>query len=110
MNFDLKRPCAKCPFRSDVEPYLRRSRAHEIARALDRSTFACHETTHSLGAPVDRTEQHCAGALIMLESEGRPSQMMRIAERLGLYDRTKLAEDSPVHDSRAEFIAHHGGE
>lgn len=37
----------------------------------------------------------------MLETkhEGRPNQMMRIAERLGFYDRTALVMDSPVSES-----------
>lgn len=29
---------------------------------------------------------HCAGAMIVLEHEERPNQIMRIAERLGFYD------------------------
>jgi hypothetical protein len=33
---------------------------------------------------------HCAGMLIFLEKRNQPTQMMRICERLGLYDRTKL--------------------
>ena len=33
---------------------------------------------------------HCAGALIFLEKREEPHQMMRIAERLGMYDHTKL--------------------
>ena len=33
---------------------------------------------------------HCAGALIYLEKRERPHQMMRISERLGMYDYTQL--------------------
>jgi hypothetical protein len=44
-------------------------------------------------------EAHCAGALIMLERLGQPSQMMRIGERLGLYDRTGLDMEAPVFES-----------
>jgi len=36
------------------------------------------------------TTPHCAGALIYLEKRNRSHQMMRICERLGMYDRTKL--------------------
>ena len=44
-------------------------------------------------------EAHCAGALILLEKLGEPSQMMRVCERIGLYDRTKLDMAAPVFDS-----------
>lgn len=33
---------------------------------------------------------HCAGVLIFLEKRRKSHQMMRIAERIGLYDHTKL--------------------
>lgn len=106
-EFKLSRPCSKCPFRTDVPGYLRRGRAAEIAGALDRSTFSCHETVHALGAPKSKPEQHCAGALIMMEREGVRGQMVRIAGRLGLYDPSKLDTGAPVHASREEFIEHH---
>lgn len=109
MNFSLKRPCAKCPFRTDVRPYLRPERAEEILLAITEqdATFACHETTehdedgdHMLTAK----EQHCAGALIMLEKMDQPNQMMRIAERMGFYDRTKLHMDAPVYDCADDML------
>jgi hypothetical protein len=34
----------------------------------------------------------------------KPHQMMRISERLGLYDRRKLHMDAPVHNNLGEFI------
>lgn len=88
MNYDLVRPCAHCPFRTDVPPFLRRARAVEIRWSLTRGEFPCHETT---GVRNDRRvpeneQQHCAGALIMLEHAGQSSQMMRISERLGAHE------------------------
>ena len=50
--------------------------------------------------------EHCAGALIFLEAQEQPNQMMRIAERLGLYDRRKLDMESPVFDD-ADAMADH---
>jgi len=47
--------------------------------------------------------QHCAGALILMEKMKRPSQMMRIVERLGMYDATKLQMDAPVFSSFEEM-------
>lgn len=46
-----------------------------------------------------KDSQHCAGALIFLEKIEEPHQMMRICERLGMYDRTKLDMDAPVFES-----------
>lgn len=48
-------------------------------------------------------EMHCAGALILLERANRASQMMRIAERLGMYDRTKLDMQAKVFASFDEM-------
>jgi len=98
--FGLTTPCPQCPFRSDIPPYLSARRVREIQRSLERATFPCHETTgakgrrHARGGPVS-----CAGALILSEKEGRAGQMMRIGERLGLYDRRKLDMTAPVYDS-----------
>lgn len=111
MKYDLRRPCTKCPFRTDIRAYLCRARAREIVRALDRSDFPCHETVdyddESDGVVTEKS-QHCAGALIMLERVNRPSQMMRIMERLRFYDRTKLDMSAPVFRSPAAFIAAQG--
>ncbi len=103
MNFDLKTPCPNCPFRSDIRPYLTKARVDQLESDLERCTFTCHKTTVHDGDSGDMKDgpnaQHCAGALILLEKLRRPSQMMRIAERLGLYDRTKLEMKAPVFDS-----------
>lgn len=56
--------------------------------------FPCHQT-----ADADNEESkfratdksvHCAGALIFNEKRDTPNQMMRICERLGFYNRSKL--------------------
>lgn len=78
-------------------------RVDEIEAGLMRSEFPCHKTSdHSQDedeyVPTGQ-EAHCAGALILLEKIERPSQMMRISERLGLYDRSKLDMNAPVYDS-----------
>ena len=108
MNYDLKKPCANCPFRTDIAPYLTKGRVREIDQALVRGTFACHKTTgveKDGEITVDSSEmQHCAGALILLEKTGRSSQMMRIVERLGGYDRTKLDMEAPVFGSFSEMV------
>ena len=108
MNFNLRRPCKHCPFRSDRNGFLDAARAREIA-TLDAS-FACHETIDhddDGDGVVLPDSSHCAGFLIMREKLNKPSQMMRIAERLGLYDRRKLDMDAPVYDSVAEMVRCH---
>jgi hypothetical protein len=104
--YGLTSPCDNCPFRSDVKPYIRAARVREIERSLVRSEFPCHKTMKheddgeegSVYVPSGG-EIHCAGALILMEKEGRSSQMMRISGRLGLYDPSKLKMDAPVYDS-----------
>lgn len=112
MKFDLRRPCDNCPFRSDVRFPLEVQRVEEIVQAITEKdlTFACHKTTRfdpETGEAVrgNPKEQHCAGALIMLEKMERPNQMMRISERLGFYDRTKLEMDYvPVYENGEDMI------
>ena len=75
--YDLKTPCADCPFRSDVE-------LHDgVARALpDMLTkLENHELMHTCHKTDDRSDgfvegykgelQHCAGMLIMLKNSGQ---------------------------------------
>lgn len=108
----MKTPCPHCPFRTDIRGYLRPERMEEIIDALlDGGTFTCHKTTvpdEEDGMVDGPNAQHCAGALIFLEHQERPNQMMRIAERLGFYDRTKLDMEAPVPDCEYELIEHHG--
>lgn len=120
MNLDLVRPCKSCPFRADVKPFITWQRAKEICDALlvHQGSFQCHKTVDydkadedgEVSAHVAASEenaQHCAGATIMLEKMERPNQWMRIAERIGKYDRTKLDMSSPVYGSAAAMVAAH---
>lgn len=109
MKFSLTKPCKDCPFRTDNGFILRNDRVEEICEALEvfQQTFSCHKTTqHDDDGECIRQdgEIHCAGALIMLEHMDRPNQMMRIAERCGMYDRTKLDMDSPVFSNTDEMM------
>jgi hypothetical protein len=115
MDFDLKRPCQHCPFRTDcLKGWLGRERAREIADSILRGEpFPCHETTveGEDGEHISSSwEQHCAGSMILLEGLGKngmPNQLMHIAERLGLYDRHALDMAAPVFGSAEDFIDHH---
>lgn len=66
---------------------------------LIRQVYYCQDFYSRTG-----DEQHCAGALILLEKLDRPSQMMRISERIGMYDRRKLDMDAPVFDTFRKMI------
>lgn len=123
--YTLKSPCANCPFRSDKPFHLDSDRVKEIADSLrdlpeaPGGTFYCHTTVDygsRVGEQVQDAEDDaeadafdgritsrsraCAGALATLEKEQRPNQIMRIAERLGLYDMKRLDhENAPVYES-----------
>lgn len=122
MKFSLVRPCPKCPFRRDcLSGWLGEVRSSEIAQSVLHGdlTFACHETTafaeddhgEDTYAPTGE-EQHCVGAMLLVEKEGAANSMLQVAERLGLRDPDIIdpAAADLVFDSEAEFIAHHSGE
>lgn len=88
MNFNMKKPCQDCPFRpgSSTNETLAEGRLDEIVSDIrGGSAFICHKTLDHV-----KNNEHCAGALVFLEREDRPNQLMRVAERLGVYDRHKL--------------------
>jgi hypothetical protein len=100
--YSMTTPCPQCPFRADIPGYLTAGRVRSIERDLIRGEFHCHKTTATIetedGAERVSTPEsiHCAGALILLEKLERPSQMMRISQRLGMYDPTTLDMDAPI--------------
>lgn len=103
MKYDLVTPCNLCPFRNDEgRLYVHVS----VLRGMASGPFCCHKTgvVNDETSEIEPTEksQHCAGALIMMEKMKTPNQMMRIAERLGMYDRRKLDMTAPVFGSFAE--------
>lgn len=114
MRYDMRRPCDKCPFRRGALQLSRASVRGIVGQFANGSAgqFVCHKTAvvdddegvfTAVGAPK---AQHCAGALIFAEKHSRPTQMMRIAERLGFYDHTKLEAHDEVYDSLREALAH----
>jgi len=116
MDYDKYEPCSDCPFRCDIKAYLTYDRVQDLEDSLERGSFPYHKTLdyntlekagHEEGDllpdEVEKKAKHCAGALILMEKEERPSQMMRICERIGLYDRRKLDMDAPIYDSFADM-------
>lgn len=123
--FDLVGPCKDCPFRNDKahqRGWLGERRAQGIYDGLkEGSTFICHKTLEHSDDDYDEEtgeyrphysakNQFCAGALILIEKTGDAdhSQAIQVAERLGLYDKSKLKiQDSPVFDTGEEFVEWH---
>lgn len=99
MKYTQTTPCKECPFLKSMKNGFTMMRLMEFAC----TEFPCHKS-----ATLDENEDghsefvankdsvHCAGALIFLEKRNAPNQMMRIAERLGMYDCTKLNMNAPV--------------
>ena len=104
-SYCLTTPCPKCPFRNDIPAYLTFDRAMEIGGS--EGEFHCHLTTDSddetgegISTPSSKV---CAGFLILREKMGQPNQMMRIAERLGMYEAPKLDMNAPVYEDVYEM-------
>lgn len=89
MKYNLHKPCEECPFL--VGARFEEDRLEEFASG----EFPCHmqseidDKGHFVPRDNGKTN-HCAGALIYLEKRNAPHQMMRICERLSVYDRSKL--------------------
>lgn len=94
MKYTKTKPCSDCPFLQGNEDAFTDRRLSEFASG----EFPCHKTADVTdeGFTASRDSLHCAGALIYLEKRDSPHQMMRIAERLGLYDRFTLDMTAPI--------------
>lgn len=101
MDYTLTSPCNECPFLASQKGYtMKQLEMHASGE------FACHKTCvlteddeeEGSGSTFQprKGSVHCAGALIFLEKRERPHQMMRICERLGMYDHTKLNMEADV--------------
>ncbi len=102
MKYNMTEPCDACPF------LLGSGFTFQSLIGYASGEFACHkacdvnEDTGHFEACSDKTP-HCAGALIFLEKREEPHQMMRICERLGMYDRRKLNMDALVGSEPSDY-------
>ncbi len=91
MKYTMSKPCDACPFLKKMSHGFTMRRLREL---IGEGSFHCHKSGDNDEESGDfvptENSVHCAGALIFLEKRNQPNQMMRIAERLGMYDRTKL--------------------
>lgn len=109
MNYDLR---ADCPFRKKNGIRLTRARVMEVAACAENpgGGFPCHKTvkftddeeSYDQESYDQEKAKHCAGALVFADKQGASSQMMRICERLGVYDPSKLRGHDIVFDSIEE--------
>lgn len=101
MRYTMTEPCDACPFLIGSGFTFQSLVEHA------RGEFACHKACEldEDGDYVERSDKtpHCAGALIFLEKQERPHQMMRICERLGLYDRTTLNMQANVGSRPSDY-------
>jgi hypothetical protein len=107
----MNSPCANCPFLREGGIRLTSARVDEIAGMMlspHGGEFPCHKTTRE-GSDGDlhatAESAHCGGALLFAEKNGNSTQMMRIAERLGLYDPSQLKGHDRVFDTVEEMKA-----
>lgn len=106
--YDMKTPCPQCPFRKG-QTYLTSERAEEIANC--EGMFPCHKTTVDVededgsdvrtGTPDSKV---CAGFMILREKINSPNQLMRVAERLRVYNWRDLIEGNPAVDEVYDSI------
>lgn len=107
MKYTLTTPCDGCPF------LLGSGFTFGSLTQHARGEFGCHKACKlddETGnfEPLDKTP-HCAGALIFLEKQNKPHQMMRICERLTgkdgrpMYDASKLNMNAPVGSKPSDY-------
>jgi hypothetical protein len=111
MDYDMKKPCECCPFRRGTAMRLTAGRVREVVGGMLKSNggeFPCHRTIDNLtddhGEDAGYQEKngkgkHCCGALIFAEKNRTSTQMMRICERIGMYDARALMSDQEVVDT-----------
>ena len=108
-GYTMTTPCDACPFLRTAVMLLTPGRIREIARAVaprdgQGREFHCHKTTE-VGGAKGGAEIQCAGALIYCEKQDRSTQLMRICERIGMYDRTQLASPELVWNNVNDWLA-----
>lgn len=103
-----KEPCETCPFRTDRDVHLNPGIAREMADNLKGGgSQPCWETVEDWdenGVPVySENEEHCAGALIVLERAYQKTAWMKWSAKIGRYDKSQLDMDAPTYTSLYQF-------
>lgn len=109
----VSRPCALCPFRRDVAPFLSPARVEEIWEAARWGThFVCHETVNYEAPEAMPKPEHrraCAGMLLVARNSGLAEglQIVQLAERLAGVTLDHLRGKACVWPSHMAMIEAH---
>lgn len=115
LDEEREKPCAGCPFRSDVPVYLGHSRVQKIAAAVaEYADFKCPNA----GAPSEenypvartawmRTANHCVGAHIFLLKIAPKDRMLWLLIATGHLRPEDYDLEVPVFETLEEFVQHH---
>lgn len=99
MRFDLKSPCADCPFRAGARRTLK---ADDVAtppqmnHALNGNVYDYSQSCHKTNGGDAEREQYCAGAALSLLKRGRSTRTLDEAQACGLYDPAALDHAAEV--------------
>jgi hypothetical protein len=97
-QFALKKPCYNCPFNNNGYAIsLQQGRIEGIVDDLTserHSTFHCHKAVYKDektnfdedGNFVPNDIQQCAGAIAVMKKLGRDTQIVKMAERMGIIE------------------------
>jgi hypothetical protein len=96
LKYTMTTPCDQCPFLNNAQ--MKRGFSLRRLREFASGEFPCHKSANGDSGEFIATKNsvHCAGALIFNEKREQSHQMMRICERLGMYDMTKLNMEADV--------------
>jgi hypothetical protein len=92
--FDLKRPCASCPFRKGKGSAFRLT-AQRLAEIRRGVSFQCHKTVDydewddDIKRQGERPQQ-CAGLMALLHRHREQNQITQVAVRMGVLDPAQL--------------------
>jgi hypothetical protein len=95
LNLHMKKPCNNCPYRKDVEPFVRPERMEGL---MKDDTFVCHKTIQ--GEMSDRKQ--CAGHMLLLKNK---NLYYNLAEKLGI--ELGLSGEELVYDSEKDCLEAH---
>lgn len=101
-KFAMKKPCKDCPFLKNSPMHLRPERLPSIVEGLhNNKDFSCHKSVdYSSGIENEtgnttynlQSSKYCAGAMIYLEKQNKPTLMMKIGEVYGHYNYKEMLE------------------
>lgn len=112
LKLEMRRPCATCPFRRDVDPLMHTdeispTRIRQMAPDLSRIPWACHSTTDRTPEGRERdveTTQHCAGLRIVLEKQQTPHSVVEFLKAINECTVVEVDLDTPTYDSLNEML------